>query len=599
MAARVVPPVDGRPVAVLRSLLHSLGLGEGDSFDSLSHLGERIDECRDAADRHALQCEERLREDVCNNELAAASRQATRHAQVAYFAGEVLRLLHCVNDRLLQKCCPPEGKFCELVVPYQQPCPEDGEDGVKLTKYQQLLLHVLKYVWRCGYRKMGGSVYERVYRGGKPIGAWRKVCSLEEVVYRAAKKGDRFDQWCNLTAGAGNAAAAAQYLNNGDDPELPALKTDRHLFAFSNGVYVTGEDAYFPHDDVPDRYTDTAAAKYFDAELDAAALDARDWRGIDTPSFQSILAHQGMDGAGGVDEWMYIMIGRLLYELGEKDNWQVIPFLKGMAATGKSTILLNVCRHLFAEDDVGVLSNNIEKKFGLWGFVTKKIFIAPEVKSDLHLDQAEFQSLVSGDAIQVAQKHMQSQTVNWRVPGILAGNEVPGWKDSAGSITRRILLFHFAQPVTQVDTRLGDKLQAELPRLLVKCNRAYLEAVRLVGPASIWDAVPQYFRDRQRDLQACVDNLWEFLNCGELHFGEGLYMPWDVFHTKYKEWCKARNVDAVDLGKKNEDAYVRTLASLKCVKEKQASKRFWPPGSFLPADNRLTVYLTGVDEARG
>ena len=48
-----------------------------------------------------------------------------------------------------------------------------------------------------------------------------------------------------------------------------------------------------------------------------------------------------------VSRWMYVMIGRLIYEVGELDGWQVLPFLKGAASSGKSTILTRVCRNLY------------------------------------------------------------------------------------------------------------------------------------------------------------------------------------------------------------------------------------------------------------
>jgi Ni2+-binding GTPase involved in maturation of urease and hydrogenase len=48
----------------------------------------------------------------------------------------------------------------------------------------------------------------------------------------------------------------------------------------------------------------------------------------------------------------------MLYAVGEKDSWQVMPFLKGAASSGKSTILIHVCRNLYESTDVGMLSNN-------------------------------------------------------------------------------------------------------------------------------------------------------------------------------------------------------------------------------------------------
>lgn len=80
---------------------------------------------------------------------------------------------------------------------------------------------------------------------------------------------------------------------------------------------------------------------------------------------------------------------------------QVVFFLKGAASSGKSTILTRVCRGLYEPADVGTLSNNIERKFGLSALADKLLFIGPEIKSDIALEQAEFQSIVSGESVQV------------------------------------------------------------------------------------------------------------------------------------------------------------------------------------------------------
>lgn len=64
------------------------------------------------------------------------------------------------------------------------------------------------------------------------------------------------------------------------------------------------------------------------------------------------------------------------------------------------------------------------KKFGLSAFSDKYLFVAPEIKSDLQVEQAEFQSMVSGEDIQVNTKYAKARSCVWTVPGVLAGNEV-------------------------------------------------------------------------------------------------------------------------------------------------------------------------------
>lgn len=104
----------------------------------------------------------------------------------------------------------------------------------------------------------------------------------------------------------------------------------------------------------------------------------------------------------------------------------MIPFFKGMASSGKSTIVLKVAKQFYDPIDVGTLSNNHEKKFGLSQLHDKLLFVAPEIKSDLQIEQAEFQSIVSGEDIAIAVKHKVAFSKQWTVPGVLAGNEVPG-----------------------------------------------------------------------------------------------------------------------------------------------------------------------------
>jgi phage/plasmid-associated DNA primase len=197
--------------------------------------------------------------------------------------------------------------------------------------------------------------------------------------------------------------------------------------------------------------------------------------------------------------------------------------------------------------------------------------------------------------MQVAQKHQQSETSSWKVPGIMAGNEVPGWKDAAGSITCRILLFHFSKAVAAMDTSLGQKLRDEIPMLLVKCNNAYLDRLCKVGARTIWDAVPYYFKDTQRHMHACVDSLWEFLNSGKLAFGADMYMPWIEFVSVYKEYCKTHGLLCITLNKANQDSYLRTPTIRNCVKESARVERFYPWSSRLIGDKRIDMFITRVD----
>ena len=77
-------------------------------------------------------------------------------------------------------------------------------------------------------------------------------------------------------------------------------------------------------------------AKYFDYEYDAK-YETMDWREIPTPEFDTILKYQKLDK--GTMEWLYAMGGRLTFDVKEADGWDVVFYVKGLARTGKSTIV--------------------------------------------------------------------------------------------------------------------------------------------------------------------------------------------------------------------------------------------------------------------
>jgi hypothetical protein len=270
-------------------------------------------------------------------------------------------------------------------------------DADEANRVQQLFLYLLNTAQVKGYRRRHGEMYRRVLNDGlHDTHAWERVSDMRDFVYASTRKEVNYEMWLNLTCMRTNVQAAVDHLVACHDVQLPDLKPDRHVFSFADGVYLAAADRFVrygtpEHAALP---TELVAAKHF-AGLRFEAVDCLDdkeddddvdsYSSIKTPRMQSILDYQDMDEQ--VCRWMYAMIGRLIYEVGELDGWQVLPFLKGAASSGKSTILTRVCRGLYDPADVGTLSNNIERKFGLSALVDKLIFIGPEIKSDIALEQ--------------------------------------------------------------------------------------------------------------------------------------------------------------------------------------------------------------------
>jgi hypothetical protein len=243
--------------------------------------------------------------------------------------------------------------------------------------------------------------------------------------------------------------------------------------------------------------------------------------------------------------WVYIFLGRLLHELGRHDTWQIIPFFKGAGGTGKSTIA-QVAKNFFHPQDVGILSNNSEKKFGLQGLLGKFVFLCMELKKNVSLDQAEFQSMVSGEEISVAVKNKCAQVVQWRIPGLLCGNESPGWVDAQGSIARRMAVVNFRYRILEKDSNpelLRRIVNDELAALIVKCNAAYRHAAACHYREDIWNILPSYFKDErltmQRDCDPLVNLIWDshkYELASQTRTPSGQYfMPFADLETDYHE----------------------------------------------------------------
>lgn len=236
----------------------------------------------------------------------------------------------------------------------------------------------------------------------------------------------------------------------------------------------------------------------------------------------------------------YAMIGRLFFNVGELDKFQVIPFIKGLANTGKST-LIKFFQKYYSPEDVQVLSNNVEKRFGLEPMMKKFLFVAPEIKDNFGLDQAEFQSMVSGDPMSVSRKFKLAVTMTWVVPGILAGNTPPKWADKSGSITRRVLTFPFLCPVRVVDPSIETDLEQERGVVLRKCVLAYHSLIDYVDSRenkNIWSIMPQKLLNAREDLQMSTNVLGYFLKQNNeivvdtSEDRQNQWVPWDFFVEK-------------------------------------------------------------------
>jgi hypothetical protein len=420
------------------------------------------------------------------------------------------------------------------------------------SPFQNLLLYLLDSIYMAGLQRYGTSLYEKIYYGTYFTHAWKEKLTIKKFIYEKTEYCQDYRQWHNLTSNAGNIKNATEFLENCKDPRITDLKKDRHVFAFSNGIYKCNEKGkneqgiyYYDHfyeygaDLTKALDIDIVAAKFFNCDFNNYD-DIEDWYDIPTPNFQNIFDYQ--DFSEDVSRWLYVFIGRLFFNLGELDNWQVALFLEGVAGSGKSTIT-KIVKRVYETCDVGVLSNNIEKTFGLSSLKDKLLFLAPEIKGDLRLEQSEFQLLIEGGDMQLPVKHRESHYIEWKIPGLFAGNEPPNYTDNSGSISRRLVVAKFHKKVYNKDSDLDAKLVLELPSIIKKAACAYLSAVNKYRGQDFWSSLPKYFRDTQQDMAQNTHSLEHFISSGKVVLGEDHYVREKNFVQAFNEHCKECNLE--------------------------------------------------------
>lgn len=438
-----------------------------------------------------------------------------------------------------------------------------------ISSYQQLLLAMLNETYIKNYRRYKEQCCEQIVSvDGYNTKAWKPLMSISQFVYNVAQKENRFEVWKNLTSKGSSARDCIKHLSDCKDMQFPEIKKNRNVWSFQNGLFVGKEwspklgqytSRFYPYESDEFRCLDPTivSSKYFDKNFNSYE-HLENWKDIPTPNFDSVLTYQQFPEE--VCSWMYVMGGRLCFDVGDIDGWQIIPFLKGIARSGKSTLITKVFKKFYESEDVRTLSNNVERKFGLGSIFDGLMFIAPEVKGDLCLEQAEFQSLVSGEDISIAIKHEKAKSVEWKTPGILGGNEVPNWKDNSGSVLRRLLPWNFSRQVQEADPHLDDKLEKEMPTILLKCVRGYLEYAQKYSDQDIWNVVPEYFKQIQTQVAMVTNSLQNFLACEKVEYGKEKFVPQKIFIQIFNQHCQENNLGKF---KFNSDFYAGPFSSRK------------------------------------
>lgn len=472
----------------------------------------------------------------------------------------------------------------------------------KISPYQHLLLFFLEKFSEEGFSKSGENLYRPIMKNGQNTHAWKKACSIKEYIYQQTDHKTNFIMWKNATAsGVSNINNAQKFFEENIGPELPALEKDRYLFAFKNGNYISkyniapkGEkpiykDVFVPYGtDHPYITSYSVASKYHDTEFNMYE-DIDDWFEIMKycPTFKSLLDYQEFPDE--IQRWICTFMGRTAFNIGELDNWQAILYLLGQAGAGKSTILMKILQKWYDEDDVGIISNNIDTKFGIKPHAGKFMVLAPEISENFKMDQTDWQLLVEGGRGTYAEKYKSDESINWKLHMTMGGNKIPKYKNNSDSISRRMVVANFTKKVINTDTDVDKRLAKELPTIMKLCVSGYYHAVNTYGKKGIWNILPKYFHDQKEDLEQSTNTLQHFLKSGKIVFDSKLYVPFVTFKQAFSAHCAENNFPREQFVK---EFYNNIFINNNIHKKEQSTKEY-PPNSGVIL--KRTCFLFGID----
>lgn len=424
------------------------------------------------------------------------------------------------------------------------------------TDFQFLCVMLTREAQKMGIGRRNGLVYAR-HRHPETnhlTYSWESRGTVKEWIYEiCSSEQERPEIWKAFTGCKPciPEPSLTKYLVNGRIPEFPVVVPDRHVFAFRNGIYFARTDRFHKYSAGPCGFPPPVAAKYIDQDVpdewfgadglgSSAPIGTLD---IPTPCLDKILTHQNYtkeDGGGENLTAVNGLLGRTIYNVGEMDNWQIVPFFIGIAGAGKSEILL-AFRNFYATEDIGTLSNNIEGIFGAAYLNDKFVVYATEVKRDFRLDQALFQSMISGEGCSMPCKGTDPIVVDrWTAPLVLAGNEIMRMSDNSGSIARRIaaIYFNVPVPVEDRDDSIAKKIGGELAAMLIKSNRCYHQMIREYAGRTFWDACPEMFKENRKRIEATLNPLNAFLQSTDIVLGPEKEIEETAFKNQLRDWCR-------------------------------------------------------------
>ena len=292
---------------------------------------------------------------------------------------------------------------------------------------------------------------------------------------------------------------------------MPTYHPDRDLLSFANGVLVLSTAELVPNADLVPGHAlfGRAARHHLPCEYTGSTA---------TPMLDSVTDHQF---ERRVADLLCPLLGRMLFQVGQLDKWQVMPYLVGVGGTGKS-LILKVFQQVFSPGTVGNLTGKREEVFGMANLAGKELVVGRDMPAKLSssLSQEHMQLMTAGEELEVPRKGELAVNVTWRAPTIMASNHTPDYVNTGNNVGRRMVLVRFDRPELTPRYDLEDALLAELPCIVARILAAYAAARAAADAAGgFWKAVPARVLEWQDRMASATNKLHEFFRMDDVARG--------------------------------------------------------------------------------
>ncbi len=450
---------------------------------------------------------------------------------------------------------------------------DNKADFLKLKKPQQVEDFLRKKAFYSQLRRKQDALYQpRKNAQGEWVHSFEYLMDISEFVYRSVFPLSHNRYWFDcLTGSPATANTVIGNLTKYHTEYIPELKPNPNFHAFQNGLFNLENGQFYGFREEKGKksvselrvgHVDLIAIKYHDLAYREDEMNNEIHRvkaeekiendnhppeyWLPIPGVDEILQGQGFDREERW--WIFCLLGRMLWELGKKDHWEVMPVFYGQGNSGKSSAL-RLLASLLEKQDVGILGNTTQRDFSLESLVDKMMIIALDIDKSFNFDQMLLQSMISGEDVAINRKFKTALAKVWTIPLAFAGNMLPKWQDNAGSMARRLVIIHFRKRVAKINTDLYRICQMNKDRFLRAITAAYLDITSRFPNASFMDIMPKSFKEAGDKLMRELNALQDFIEeCCDIDpagtNGEArkCRCTFTDFNKYWSIFCKERNL---------------------------------------------------------